>query len=312
MTKFKDIIMPFITYKSDYVRGSTLSQYDNVFENHLKPHFGEKDNITQEDVNNYLYIKSQAGLSKKALESHIVALKSSLNWANKTGIFSTNKFKANYPAMAKDPIEIKPLTINEAKLFAKYCEDNFTFITFSLYITLFTGLRSAEVCGLQWKDIDLTNGVLSVNKIVTRICQPSFLRKEGETSSSISIGPPKTPSSLREVPLSKQLLRYFKGLCSLMNPDFYIATNNSSPAEPSMLRQELLKIIEATDIPKIRVHDLRHTFATRCISSGIDPKTVSVLLGHSTIVTTLKLYTHVDDEAKTSALNKLSKKMAWK
>lgn len=311
MTTFKDIIKPFVEYKKDYVRGSTLAHYVSLFENHLDHYFGDNTTITQDDVNKYLYQKASEGLSKKSLESHIVALKSLLNWANRKGVFSTPKFKANYPSIAKDPVEINPLTIDQAQIFAKYCEDNFTFLSFSLYIALFTGLRAGELCGLQWSDFDRERGILNVNKIVNRIHNPDLLKEAGEKSTLINIGPPKTPNSVREIPLCKQLLRYFKALSSIMPQKYYIATNNLSPTEPSALRKELIKILDATGIPAIKVHDLRHTFATRCIAAGIDVKTVSVLLGHSTVVTTLKLYMHIDDDAKTNAINKLSKKMSW-
>lgn len=309
--KFKDIIQPFLEYKKDYVRASTISSYADYYDNHLVPYFGEYSEIKQEDIDEFLFLKANQGASKNTLENYVVALKTLLKWANKNEIFPPLSFKANYPFSAKGKIEINPLTVEEAKAFAKYCEDNFSFVRLALYTALFTGLRAGEICGLQFKDIDIDRGVLSVNKIVTRVTISKRLRNENDRPTEVVIGEPKTKGSIREIPLTKQVLHYYKSLSKIVNPKFFIATNNTQPAEPNALRNELNKITEAIGIQHIRLHDLRHTFATRCVSVGIDPKTVSLLLGHSTVDITLKLYTHVDDDAKTEAINKLSKKMLW-
>ena len=309
--KFKEIIQPFLEYKKDYVRMSTLSNYAGHFDNHLVPYFGDYSEIKQENIDEFLFLKANQGASKKTLETYVVSLKTLFKWVNKNNIFPTLNFKANYPFVAKEKNEINPLTVDEAKAFAKYCEENFTFIRLVLYTALFTGLRAGEICGLQFKDIDTERGVLSVNKIVTRVNTSKILLKENQRPSEVIIGEPKTKGSIREIPLPKQVLQYYKSLSKIANPNFFIATNNTRPAEPNALRNELNRITENLEIQHIRLHDLRHTFATRCISVGIDPKTVSLLLGHSTVDITLKLYTHVDDYAKIEAINKLSKKMSW-
>jgi integrase len=288
-----------------------LSAYAGLFQVHLLPAFGENTDITQKDIDLYLSDKSNAGIPKKTLESRIIALKSLLKWANKTGIFVTKNFRTNYPSSAKEKEEIRPLTVEEAKAFCKYCEDNFNFINLALYTTLFTGLRAGEMCGLQFKDIDVERGYLSVTKIAYRVHAYSTIKKDGEKATEVIIGPPKTKASIREIPLSKQLLFYYKALCKICNPEFYIVSNAPTPLEPRTLRYYLDKVLEATNLPDIRLHDLRHTFATRCIAAGVDAKTVSVLLGHSNASTTLNIYTHVDEDAKTEAINKLNKKMAW-
>lgn len=309
--KFKDIIQPFLEYKKNYIRLSSLSSYSDAYDTHLVPYFGEYTSITQEDIDEYLFVKANKGLSKNTLENQVVALKTIFKWANNNGIYITPAFKANYPYEAKEKDEITPLTLAESKQFSKYIEENFTFLRLALYTTLFTGLRAGEICGVQFKDIDIERGILSINKIVTRVSTPIRIRKENQKATGVIISDPKTKGSIREIPLTKKVLSYYRNLSKIVNPDFFVATNCSKPAEPKYLRDELNKITSVLGIKKIRLHDLRHTFATRCISVGIDPKTVSVLLGHSTIDITLKLYTHVDDDAKSEAIDKLSKKMSW-
>ena len=227
--KFKEIIQPFLEYKKDYVRMSTLSNYADSYDNHLVPYFGEYSEIKQEDIDEFLFKKANQGASKKTLENYVVALKTLFKWANKNKMFPALSFKANYPFVAKEKIEINPLTVDEAKAFAKYCEENFSFIRLALYTALFTGLRAGEICGLQFKDIDIERGVLSVNKIVTRVTISERLRKENEKPTKVTIGPPKTKGSIREIPLTKQVLHFYKSLSKIVNPDFFVATNNLLP-----------------------------------------------------------------------------------
>lgn len=308
--KFKDLIYPFLNYKKDYIRKSTLNCYSSIYHKHLIPYFGEYEIISQKDIDDYLFTKANE-FSKKGLESHVVALKTLFKWTNKNDFFYKCFFKANYPFMATGKLEINTLSIQEAKEFAKHCEENFSFIKLSLYTALFTGLRAGEICGLQFKDIDVDRGILSVNKIVTRVTHVKQFRENNKSITEVLISEPKTKNSRRDIPLPKQVLNYYKLLSKIVNPDFYIANNSIKPLEPHSLRDELDKIIDVLQMRKIRLHDLRHTFATRCIALGTDPKTVSLLLGHSTIDITLKLYTHVDDGSKLQAMDKLNKKMSW-
>lgn len=309
--RFKDLIQPFLEYKKDYVRATTLAAYTDIYDNHLIPHFGEYTALKQEDVDDFIFLKGEEGSSRKSLENYAGALKTLFKWVNVKGIFPPLVFKANYPFDATEKQKIIPFTTEESKMFANYCEENFNFIRLALYTTLFTGLRSGEICGLQFKDIDVTRGILSVNKTAIVVNVPKRLREKDEPSSKLVISEPKTKGSVREIPLAKQALRYYKALFGIVNPEYYVVTNSEKPAYPNMLRHELNKITESISIRKIRLHDLRHTFATRCIAVGIDHKTVSVLLGHSSVDITLKTYTHVDDDDKTLAINKLSKKMSW-
>ncbi len=90
--KFKDIIQPFLEYKKDYVRTSTLSGYSDIYDNHLVPYFGDFTNITQEDIDEFLFKKANQGASKKTLESYVVSLKTLFKWSNRTELFPVTAF----------------------------------------------------------------------------------------------------------------------------------------------------------------------------------------------------------------------------
>ena len=100
-----------------------------------------------------------------------------------------------------------------------------------------------------------------------------------------------------------------KPLKKVINDDYYILTNDERPTEPRTYRNYYKRLMEKLDIPKLKYHGLRHSFATRCIEVGSDYKTVSVLLGHSNISTTLDLYVHPNMEQKKRCITKVFKSL---
>ena len=94
---------------------------------------------------------------------------------------------------------------------------------------------------------------------------------------------------MREIPMNKELLAMVKPLIKVVNTDFYVLTNEEKPTEPRTYRNYYHLLMKRLDIPRLKYHGLRHSFATRCIESNCDYKTVSVLLGHANITTTLDL-----------------------
>ena len=122
-------------------------------------------------------------------------------------------------------------------------------------------------------------------------------------------GMPKTVNSVRDIPITKNLMKMLKPLCGIVNPDYYVLSNESKPIEPRTYRNYYKALMQELGIPRIKFHGLRHSFATRCIESNCDYKTVSVLLGHSNIGTTLNLYVHPNLEQKKKCLDKAFKFM---
>ena len=133
---------------------------------------------------------------------------------------------------------------------------------------------------------------------------------EGEEKhSELVINTPKTKNSCREIPMNKELLAMIKPLKKVVNDDFYVLTNDEHPTEPRTYRNYYNGLMAKLNIPKLKYHGLRHSFATRCIEAGCDYKTVSVLLGHSNISTTLNLYVHPNMEQKKRCITKMFKSL---
>ena len=199
--------------------------------------------------------------------------------------------------------EARVLSVEEQKMFveaAKKYEQPEVFL-----LILATGLRIGEICGLKWSDINTDNGTIVVNRTIERIYMVEGEHKHTE----LVINTPKTKNSCREIPMNKELLAMVKPLKKVVNTDFYVLTNEEKPTEPRTYRNYYHRLMAHLDIPRLKYHGLRHSFATRCIESNCDYKTVSVLLGHANITTTLNLYVHPNMEQKKKCITKMFKSL---
>ena len=201
----------------------------------------------------------------------------------------------------KQTIEV--LSRTNQKRIMNYVQENFTFRNLGVYICLSTGIRIGEICALTWDDIDTENGIIAVRKTIQRI----YIIENGSRHTELLLDTPKTKNSIRDIPMTKDLLKMLKPLKKIMNPNFFILTNDAKPTEPRTYRNYYKKMMQALNIPELKFHGLRHSFATRCIESNCDYKTVSVILGHSNISTTLNLYVHPNLEQKKKCIEQMAK-----
>ena len=209
-----------------------------------------------------------------------------------------------YPANSQSK-ELEVLTVANHRKILDYVQHNFTFMSLGIYISLSTGLRIGEICALKWSDINVADGKITVQRTIERI----YMVEGEKKHTQLVINTPKTVNSCREIPISKELLAMVKPMKKVVNADFYVLTNEDKPTEPRTYRNYYNRLMEKLDIPKLKYHGLRHSFATRCIEAGCDYKTVSVLLGHSNISTTLNLYVHPNMEQKKRCINKMLKSL---
>ena len=154
--------------------------------------------------------------------------------------------------------------------------------------------------------MNIESGTITISRTIERI-----YIVEGETKrTELIVNTPKTTNSNREIPMNKELLSMVKPLMKVVNSNFYMLTNDEKPTEPRTYRNYYHKLMAQLEIPKLKYHVLRHSFATRCIESNCDYKTVSVLLGHANITTTLNLYVHPNMEQKKRCIAKMFKSLS--
>ncbi|WP_060873549.1 tyrosine-type recombinase/integrase [Myroides odoratus] len=288
--------------KQQYVKKSSFSAYTLLIENHLLPIFGEQYEIEEADVQNFVLQKLEGGLSHKTIKDILIVLKMVLKFGAKNKWLSYTPFDIQFPT-EREKQNLEVLSRAEQKKIMNYIQEHFTFKNLGVYICLSAGIRIGEVCALTWEDIDTDNGVISINRTIQRI----YLIENGVRRTELILDTPKTKNSIRDIPISKDLLRILKPFKKIVNPTFFVLTNDAKPTEPRTYRSYYKKLMNELDMPELKFHGLRHSFATRCIESNCDYKTVSVLLGHSNISTTLNLYVHPNMEQKKKAIEQMFK-----
>lgn len=300
----REIAEAWKEYKRPYVKQSTMAAYVLILENHVLPEFGDNDSLHEHDVQAFVLKKIEYGLSVKSVKDILIVLKMVMKFGVKNEWMSHYEWDIKYPANSL-PKELEVLSVVNHKKILDYVLHNFTFMNLGIYISLSTGLRIGEICALKWNDINVADGTITAQRTIERI----YVVEGEKKHTQLVINTPKTVNSCREIPMSKELLAMVKPMKKVVNGDFYVLTNEDKPTEPRTYRNYYNRLMEKLDIPKLKYHGLRHSFATRCIEAGCDYKTVSVLLGHSNISTTLNLYVHPNMEQKKRCINKMLKSL---
>lgn len=286
--------------KKKYVKKSTYAAYQLLIQNHIKPYFGDLYEVNEEKVQQFVFDKLDAGLSEKTIRDIIIVLKMILKFGIKNGYLEYIQIDAKFPSK-QEKKDFGVLSKADQKKFMEHLRNNFTFKNLGIFICLSTGMRIGEICGLRWCDVDTAEGVIKVRHTLQRI-----YIIEGETRhTELLLDTPKTANSVRDIPMSSELLKMLKSLNKVVNENYYVISNDIKPIEPRTYRNYYKKLCKQLDIPELKFHGLRHSFATRCIESKADYKTVSVLLGHSNISTTLNLYVHPNKEQKKKTIDKM-------
>lgn len=286
--------------KEKYVKKSTYAAYQLLIQNHIKPYFGDLYEVNEEKVQQFVFDKLDADLSEKTIRDIIIVLKMILKFGIKNGYLEYVQIDAKFPSK-QEKKDLDVLSKADQKKFMEHLRNNFTFKNLGIFICLSTGMRIGEICGLRWCDVDTVEGVIKVRHTLQRI-----YIIEGETRhTELLLDTPKTANSVRDIPMSSELLKMLKSLNKVVNENYYVISNDIKPIEPRTYRNYYKKLCKQLDIPELKFHGLRHSFATRCIESKADYKTVSVLLGHSNISTTLNLYVHPNKEQKKKTIDKM-------
>lgn len=259
-------------YKRPYVKQSTMAAYVLILENHVLPYFGDNDSLHEQAVQTFVLQKLESGLSAKTVKDILIVLKMVMKFGVKNEWMSYCEWDIKYPTSSSSN-ELEVLSVSNHRKILDYIQTHFSFTGLGIYISLTTGLRIGEVCALKWSDINVTDGTITVSRTIERI----YIIEGGRKHTEVVINTPKTKNSCREIPMSKELLAMIKPLKKVVNDDFYVLTNDEHPTEPRTYRNYYNGLMARLNIPKLKYHGLRHSFATRCIEAGCDYKTVSVL-----------------------------------
>lgn len=308
----KQVAEEWLSYSTVKIKSSTYDRYTDIVNNHIIGYFG-KMKIKKID-NNILnsFIKhlhengrkdGKGGLSAKTIQDIITVIKQIIKYA------VANRYLAGFQLMLLPP----KVTKKEIIIFSKeeqekiesfiigHLEENISYL--GILISFYTGIRLGELCALKWSDISIEEKTLCINKTMQRIKNTD---KDAVSKTKIVITTPKSNKSIRTIPLCEVLIKIIKEQKRLSNA--YVSTGKCNQyLEPRSYERLFEKLLCECKIDNKNFHTLRHTFATNAIRAGVDIKTLSELLGHSSVKLTLDLYVHSDITEKRKAIEKLTK-----
>ena len=300
----KDVFDMFIKHISLIDKETTASTYYSLGLNHILYKFGSLDmsTINSDELINHIILEKKNNLSEK---DGNLSDKTLYDLTTLINSFWSFAYKKRY---VKDIIHIPVPKLKKKKIsvfheiernkIEEYLLKHMSPCELAVFLCLYTGLRIGEICALKWGDINLDTKEISVNKTVIRI---KNLDEDGKTKTKVIISSPKSETSIRLVPIPDFMISFLKRKKG--NNDCYIATNFDYFMEPRLLQKRYKTILKRADVTYKNFHVLRHTFATNAYNNGMGITTLSEILGHSDIQTTLRLYVHTSIEQKQKEMN---------
>ena len=291
-----------------YLKDHTRISYEAYFTAYILPRIGNLklqkiSTVTCQQMFMDIYTngrvrhreKQGAGLSAKTVKDVKVALQVCLQKAEDEGIIDNNPVrKVQLPKEPKK--EMQTLKTDEVGRFLEEAKKSECYEFYLLELT--TGLRLGEILALTWEDFNDKERTLRVNKAVQRI------------GKDLIVTTPKTQASIRTIKLCDEcainliLLRTRQARISEMNLMFPSPITNGL-RDPGSVVRKLHRMQKRAGLPKIRFHDLRHSFATISLDQGQDIKTISHMLGHTDAGFTMNTYMHVTDSMQENVANAL-------
>lgn len=274
---------------------STYSNYMYTINSRIIPKFAKikKKLISLEIINKFTADLLSEGLAPKSVKDILIILQQ---------ILKNGDINIKIPMPKVPKIEIQILQKEEQKQLEIELLKNMDTTRFGIYFCMYTGLRIGELCALQWKNIDLQNKKLYVKKTLVRIKNPDTSAKK---KTIVIIDEPKSSSSIREIPIPDFIMPMLEKLSANITPNTFLISGSEKIIETRTFFNKYKKIMENINLDSYNFHALRHTFATRCIENGCDPKTLSEILGHSSVKITLERYVHPNYENKVIMMNQL-------
>lgn len=291
--RYSDWLDCWMEQQRKLLKESTAATYTNMIENHIRPHLGKKrlDQLDRRCLQQFLFemleqgrVDRRGGLAYRTVQCLEVIVKASLSDAMEEGVMPQQLLNLQLPRNQNEKA-IQVLSRPAQARIEEAARSQLDCRSLGIVITMNTGLRIGELCALKWEDINLDEGLLTVRHTLQRICA-----KPQAGKSRVVISAPKTQSSRRVIPLNRMLKEILPEFAA--PDDWYVISGSVQATEPRTYRAWYSRFLARNHIEHLHFHCLRHTFATRCIELGADVKTVSELLGHASVNTTMDLYVH--------------------
>ena len=296
---YNNILRLWIDSKTN-IKIQSKNNYENLINTYLKYSIGSINikELESKDIYSLFEKLNQKGVSISTKKILIYIIRSSL-------IYSYSNSYNDYIDISNIKFKLPNKTIfvlskEEQKLMENKLKEKINIRKVCVLLCLYTGLRVGEVCGLKWEDIDFSNKSLEVKRTIERVknTNPNIKSKTILIEST-----PKSETSNRIIPIPNFLIDLLYGFKNKNN--YFLLSKSEKLYDPRLLEAFYSRVLKSCGIKHNKFHTLRHTFATRCVESNMDSKTLSEILGHSQVETTLRLYVHPTYEMKRSSIENL-------
>ncbi len=306
---YSDFLDSWLETKKHQVAEQTWSYYSQLVRDYIKPKLGmyklrELSTRRIQDFYNHLVVQ---GVGLRTIEKNHLIIHASLNYSLKYGLIPSNPDSFTDPPKPKKK-EMKYLNIEEVKKLLQVAKENNNRNYALYYLAIVTGMRQGELLGLQWKNVDLERGIITVNQNLKRLPKGNLV-----------FGKPKTKTSIRSITIGQETIevlrihkemiereRYNESINDLWKEmDMVFPSTIGTPIDPTNLLKKFRQLLKRVGLPKFRFHDLRHTSASLMLNNGVDVLVASRRLGHSRPSITLDVYGHLLSSMQDSVASKM-------
>ena len=290
--KLEDVMWAWLASTVNTVKPSTFQKYESVIRNHIVNGLGNLHlrYLTSQTIDQFAASKLQGEnkLSPKTVNDILSIIGMVFSFAEQEFGYTKPKIRR----VKEEHKEIRVLSLEEQRKLEKYLLSDLNLYKLGIIVTLYSGLRIGELCALHWDDV--RDGRIYVSK--------SYRRIKSGSSTVLEVTSPKTTASVRVIPIPSSIQSIIEPFRSA-GP--ILKTRSGKQVEPRLMQAKFHKYLSESGVDNANYHSLRHTFATRCIEAGFDVKTLSEILGHTDVKTTLNRYVHSSYELKQNNMEKL-------
>ena len=292
------------------IKPSSYLTYQNQLKRHILPCLGRMEitAVTPMTVHSFLECLHEKGLGENTVRGIYRLLSSAMRAALDDGLIGRNPCK-KIRVMRGERVQQRVLSREEQRRVEKTLSQQ---EDLTALFAMYTGLRLGEICGLRWTDINWENGTATICRTVQRLKRMDYsdCLTGACAKTHLMIGSPKSYSSCRTIPIPAFLLERLKKRMQQQPPgelsSGYVFRTGMRAADPRTIQRHFTDVVNRLGITGVHFHTLRHSYATRLLEMGVDIKTVSQLLGHSSAKTTLDCYAHSLLDQQRSAVARLA------